>query len=220
MSSRAVVYTGGDVEHSGDLAKMFDSQTSTPVKPSRPNSGPVRSASNSGSMCKKLTGSGSVSSSRPNSGSIAKKPSGSVIGSGSGPTALQPTGLITSGPLSGDQRVASKKSVLGAGGGATHLVGEVRFKYKVSKLMIWSLVLVLIVAVLGGCFVMVVMKKDVVLVVAVGLFVFVVVVVLWNWALGRKGVLRFIDGFPDAELRSAADGQFVKVTGVMCFCKI
>lgn len=208
MSSLSIPYTGGDIKDSGDLVKMFDT---TPSKPSRPNSGPInRSTPNSGSIAKKPTLSGSGSG------------SGLKSGSGSGSVVLQPTGLITSGPLSGDQRVRrsgpidgkKKKSVLGVSNG-THLVGEVGFGYKVPIAVIWGLVLVLIVGVLGGCFVMVMMKSDMVLVVAVGLLVLVLVVVVWNCVWKRKGVLGFVDGFADAELRSAADGQYVKVTGVV-----
>ncbi|CAM8887574.1 hypothetical protein QQ045_025958 [Rhodiola kirilowii] len=201
MSSRAVPYTGGDVKKSGELGKMFDISVAVAAAPtpsklssSRPNSGSVRSG--------------------PNSGSALKKPTVS----GSGPIALQPTGLITSGPLSGDQRVRRSGSMDGKSGlgpGATHLVGEVGFGYRVPTVVVWGLVVVLAVAALGGGFVMVVMKKDVLIVAAVGLMVPVVVVVLWNLIWGMRRVLGFVDGYPDAELRSAADGQFVKVTGVV-----
>uniref|UniRef100_A0A7N0VBP1 Ubiquitin-specific protease family C19-related protein n=1 Tax=Kalanchoe fedtschenkoi TaxID=63787 RepID=A0A7N0VBP1_KALFE len=211
MSSRAVPYTGGDVKTSGELGKMFDisaasasasadacvgptpSKLSRPLTSSRPNSGSVRSG--------------------PNSGSAVKKPTGS------GPAALQPTGLITSGSLSGDQRVRRSGPTEGGAKsvpGAAHLVGEVGFGYRVPKWVVWGSVLVLAAAVLGGGFVMVVLKKGLLLLaVAVAVVAPVVAVVAWNWAWGRRGVLGFVDGYPDAELRSAADGQYVKVTGVV-----
>lgn len=36
----------------------------------------------------------------------------------------------------------------------------------------------------------------------------------WSACWGGKSLVSFIDGYPDAELRTAKNGQFVKVSGV------
>ena len=68
---------------------------------------------------------------------------------------------------------------------------------------------------LVGVFMMVTMKKAVVfggiMVIIVGVGVFVG----WNFVCKRRGVLGFVKSYPDAELRGAVDGQYVKVTGVI-----
>ncbi|GFZ06354.1 ubiquitin-specific protease family C19-related protein [Actinidia rufa] len=145
MVVRAVLYTGGDIKNSGDLGKMFDlsllDHNSHPPKPSR--------ASSSSSS---LHNSGSVRSG-PNSGPIPKKTS-------SGPMVpLQPTGLITSGPLASS---AGRRSGIGAR----------RFKRKTGLRF-------------GGD------------------------------ELEKRAFLGFLTRYPDAELRGAIDGQYVKVTGAL-----
>ncbi|KAH7569396.1 hypothetical protein JRO89_XS06G0154600 [Xanthoceras sorbifolium] len=152
MASRAVPYTGGDIKKSGELGKMFDipvvdqSQPSSfPKPPSRPST-----------------------SSQPNSGSVRSGPNSGSIKKSSGPLPLQPTGLITSGPvgsgplgarrsgqLDGSSSVtAVATSKMAYGSAVTKLGEEVKVGFRVSRAR-----------------------------------------------------------YPDAELRGAVDGQYVKVTG-------
>ncbi|KAF8409633.1 hypothetical protein HHK36_005711 [Tetracentron sinense] len=218
MGSRAVPYTGGDIKKSGELGKMFDisgvdSSSNVPpsFKPSRHssssqhNSGSFRSASNSGPLTKSS-----------NSGPLQKKLSGSM--------SLQPTGLITSGPLGtssgGGTRRSAQLELSGSIGKAvyssavTSLNEEVKFGFRVPKAIMWVFLVVVMVGLLFGVFMIVTVKKTVMLLVIGAILVPVPVVLWWNFAWGKKGLLGFLRRYPNAELRDAKDGQLVKVTGV------
>ncbi|KAI4298760.1 hypothetical protein L6164_032279 [Bauhinia variegata] len=220
MAARAVPYTGGDIKKSGELGKMFDipvldpsSTVSSSSRPSRSssqhNSGSARSGTNSGPMGR-----------HSGSGPIPKK--------SSGPMPLQPTGLITSGPLGSgpigssgagrrsghlEQTASIGKAVYGSS--VTSLNEEVKVGFRVSKAAIWVFLVVVAMALLVGVFLMVAVKKPVILAVLGAIIVPVVFLIIWNCAWGRKGLLGFVRRYPDAELRGAMDGQYVKVTGVV-----
>ncbi|KAJ8649191.1 hypothetical protein MRB53_002214 [Persea americana] len=207
MASRAVPYTGGDVKKSGELGKMFDIYVESTSFKSRPS--PSSSAPNSGSI---------PSSSRPasNSGPLQKK--------SSGPLPLPTTGLITSGPISGSGGGARRSGQLepswsmgkSYGTAVTNLgEKEAKFGFKVSKPIMWVAILVFAVGLMVGVFVMVTVKKVVILVAVGGGLVLVVLLVGWNYAWGKRGLMKFLSKYPDAELRGATDGQFIKVTGVV-----
>ncbi|KAM1460151.1 hypothetical protein ACFX2I_037002 [Malus domestica] len=223
MASRAVPYTGGDVKKSGELGKMFDIQIADhPL--SAPSSGPPPPS--------KLSGSRPSSSSQHNSGSVRSGPnSGQISKKSSGPLTpqLQVTGLITSGPLgsgplsSGPRRSSGQleqtgsmsKSKVVYGSAVTTLTDEVKVGFRVSKVAVWVFMVVAAMGLLVGGFLMVAVKKWVILV-AVALFLLpVLVVIVWNFAWRRRGLLGFVRRYPDAELRGAIDGQYVKVTGVV-----
>lgn len=195
MASRAVPYTGGDVKKSGELGKMFDIP-SRPSSSSQHNSGSVRSGSNSGHQLTKSSNSGPI---------------------------LHPTGLITSGV----QRVLRSGPLLepsvstGAGktsyGNAVTNVGEedATIGFKLSKGVMWVFGIVLFIALLVGVFMMATIKNAFILAVVAALFVPLLLLLTWNCFFRNKAFLGFLNRFPDAELRSAKDGQFVKVTGVV-----
>ncbi|XP_041992712.1 uncharacterized membrane protein At1g16860-like isoform X2 [Salvia splendens] len=224
MGSRAVPYTGGDVKKSGELGRMYGVDLSSgdhhhhppPVVPpklpsrqpssSQHNSGSARSGPNSGQMGK-------------NSGPMSKKSSSSSF---SGPmTPIQPTGLITSGSLSSNRRSGQldppvapssfKKAAYGSA--VTSLGDEVKLGFKVSKVAMWMFLVVVVMGLVVGVFLMASVKKPVILVAVVALLVPIVVIFVWNYAYRNRGVLGFLNSYPDAELRGAVDGQFVKVTG-------
>lgn len=218
MASRAVPYTGGDVKKSGELGKMFDIPVLDPSsKPSRPssssqhNSGSVRSGPNSGPVGR-----------HSNSGPIPKKSSGPMM-------PLQPTGLITSGPLGsgplgssgGGGRRSGQMEHTGSigkavyGSAVTSLGEEVKVGFRVSKVVVWVFLVVVAMGLLVGAFLMVAVKKAVILVSVAGILLPVVVVILWNYIWGKRGLLGFVRRYPDTELRGAIDGQYVKVTGVI-----
>ncbi|XP_020517445.1 uncharacterized membrane protein At1g16860 isoform X2 [Amborella trichopoda] len=217
MSSKAVPYTGGDVKKSGELGKMFDipvldkapvprPSNSNPNSNSGPNRTPTSSNPNSSSGPLRKS-SGPLSSSRQHSGSLS----------------LQPTGLITSGPISsgplnGPRRPKSgpiePNKVAGYGASITSLdAGDGGLRFKVPKLVVWVIVAVFMVALVVGVFMLVTVRKPIILFVVAGFSVPGIVMLGWNFAWRRKGLMGFIAGYPDAELRGAKNGQYVKVTG-------
>lgn len=220
MTSRSVPYTGGDPKKSGELGKMLDipGVDSSNPKPSRPSSS---SQHNSGSV---RSGPTMVQAGRPNgSGPMSRK------SSGSGPMPL-PTGLFTSGPVgsgpieaSGDGRRSGNLERPGSlgkvvyGSSVTSLGEEVKVGFRVSRVVVWVFLVVVAMSLLVGVFLMVAVKKAVILVALGAVIVPVVVVFVWNCIWGRKGLLGFLKRYPDAELRGAIDGQYVKVTGVIFF---
>ncbi|XP_021730814.1 uncharacterized membrane protein At1g16860-like [Chenopodium quinoa] len=232
MAARAVPYTGGDIKKSGELGKMFDITSGTPRSstttatsssslslssprppPSRassqPNSGSARSGPNSGPFPPRLS----------NSGSFTKKVSG--------PLSLPPTGLITSGPIRNSGQLNPGQPQVGpiGGGGQGKMVygtavtslGSEGLKYgmRVSRGAMWVFGIVVLMGLLIGVFLMVAVKKAVILVVFAAILVPIIMGLGWNYAWGKRAILGFVQKFPDAELRGAVDGQFVKVTGVV-----
>lgn len=236
MGSRAVPYTGGDIKKSGELGRMYGVDLSSgdhhhpppagpPKLPSRQpsssqhNSGSARSGPNSGQMGK-------------NSGPISKKSSSSSF---SGPmTPIQPTGLITSGPLgslgssSSNRRsgqldapsapTSFNKAVYGTA--VTSLGDEVKLGFRVSRVAMWMFLVVVVMGLVVGVFLMAAVKKPVILVAVAAVLIPVVVIFVWNYVYRNRGVLGFLKKYPDAELRGAVDGQFVKVTGVITPSKL
>ncbi|CAH2071517.1 unnamed protein product [Thlaspi arvense] len=223
MAARAVPYTGGDIKNSGELGRMFDISVaegppSNFVRPpptripslgssSNPNSGPVRSGSQSGPI-------------RKSSGPLSQ---------------LQPTGLITSGPLNSSGPIGSgsrrsgpmdhqlhhqssnlKSSKPKYGSAVTILnTDPVRVGFKVPKALIWAVIVVAAIALLIGAFLSVAVKKPLVIVVIAAAISPAAVVFVWNCIWRRRGLLGFIKNHPNAVLRGAIDGQFIKVTGVV-----
>ncbi|XP_051133733.1 uncharacterized membrane protein At1g16860-like [Andrographis paniculata] len=222
VASRAVIYTGGDVKKSGELGKMYGIDIAggeavgpaPPKLPSRPASGSARSGQSSGTLGLRST----------NSGPMSKKSSSSSF---SGPlTPIQPTGLITSGPLStsassnrrsgGQQDSAPSSFHEPAYGAAVTSLGEnVKLGLRVSRVAIWVFLVVAVMGLVVGAFLMAAVKKAVILVAVVGVLGAAVVVGAWNYAYKERSFWRFVRKFPDAELRGAVDGQYVKVTGVV-----
>ncbi|TQD92356.1 hypothetical protein C1H46_022067 [Malus baccata] len=174
----------------------------------------------------KLSGSSPSSSSQHNSGSVRSRPNfGQISKKSLGPLTpqLQLTSLITSEPLglgplsswarrsSGQLEHTGSMSKVLYGSLVTTLSEEVQVEFQVSKMAIWLfMVVVVAMGLLVGGFLMVAVKKWMMLV-AVKLFlVSVLVVVVWNCVWEKKGLLEFVMRYPDAELRGAVDGQYVK----------
>ncbi|PHT31013.1 hypothetical protein CQW23_27350 [Capsicum baccatum] len=193
--------------------------------------GSIRVGSGSGQLChgsipKKLSSSSSGQldgSIRVGSGSgqmghcpIPKKSSLSS----SGP--IQPTGLITSGPLSsttgrrsGQLEPAGSFKKVVYGSAVTGLTDDVKIKFKVSRVAMWVLVVVVLIGLMAGGFVMAAVKKSVILVGVGGVLAPIMVILVWNYAYKERGLVGFLRRYADAELRGAVDGQYVKVTGVV-----
>nr|XP_043623650.1 uncharacterized membrane protein At1g16860 [Erigeron canadensis] len=217
--SRPIPYTGGDVKNSGELGKMFAGNPPPALKPHRPStSGSLRSDPNSGS--------GPIPTRKSNSGSGGLRPTGLItsgpLRSGSGHmVVLQPTGLITSGPvrsgsgpMDAPERATGGKTVYGSS--VTTLgYDDVRLGFRVSRKLMWVLVVLLVIGLMVGAFLMVAVKKPVILIAAAAVLVPAMIVILWNCVWKKRGLLAYLRKHPDVELRSAVDGQFVKVTGIV-----
>ncbi|KAL0398831.1 UNVERIFIED_CONTAM: putative membrane protein [Sesamum radiatum] len=231
LASRAVPYTGGDVKKSGELGKMYGVDLSSgdhlhhhpPVPSKLPSRQPSSSQHNSGSA-RSGPNSGQIGPKPTNSGPMSKKSSSSSF---SGPmTPIQPTGLITSGPLgsSSSNRRSGQLDAQPApssfnkaihGSAVTSLGEEVKLGFRVSRVAMWVFLVVVVMGLVVGAFLMAAVKKPMILVVVAALLVPAVVILIWNYAYKKRGVLGFLRKYPDAELRGAVDGQYVKVTGVV-----
>ncbi|KAM1412555.1 hypothetical protein ACFX13_025566 [Malus domestica] len=92
------------------------------------------------------------------------------------------------------------------GSSVTTLSDEVKLEFWVSKVAVWMFMVVVAMRLLMGGFLMVAVKKWVMLVAVAFFLVPVLVVVVWNCVWGRKKLLWFVMRYPDVELRSAIDG--------------
>ncbi|KAM0031337.1 putative membrane protein [Helianthus debilis subsp. tardiflorus] len=194
MSSTAVPYTGGDIKKSGELGKMFDG----PRKSGQLTSGPLRTGSmGSGNMAH----ASQISSHSMNRvGSL----SGGVPGS-------------TSGPLDSSASIKSRTTSMVRNNAVTHLSpdGTQSFFRSFPKLVFWSMVLLFMMGFIAAVFILAAVGNPILLIVVVVLFAIVIVAFAWNVYWDEKAVNKFVSEYPDAELRTAKDGQFVKVSGVV-----
>lgn len=102
------------------------------------------------------------------------------------------------------------------GSAVTNLGAEgVRVRFRVSKVVVWVFLVVVAMGLLVAAFLAVAVKNVVIILVVAGLMVPVIIAGMWNWGQRRRGLLGFVKTYPDAELRGAIDGQYVKVTGVI-----
>lgn len=200
MSSTAIPYTGGDIRKSGELGKMFDIPVdNTRSKKSGPiTNAPARTGSFGGSSSSLITGGSGRQKSHSGplnkQGESVKKFSGPQTGGvaplsrqNSGPLSLPTTGLITSGPISSGSLNSS---------GAPRKVSGPLDSTSASKLQKTSIANNQAITKLNqeGNYSS---KKS------------FPKIVLW------RAVKGFIGRYPDAELRTAKDGQYVKVSGVV-----
>ncbi|KAK3427891.1 hypothetical protein EUGRSUZ_F04025 [Eucalyptus grandis] len=223
MSSIAMPYTGGDIKKSGELGKMFDipmdgskSRKSGPIagapmrtgsfggaashsgpimhntsgRASYTASGPVTSGQMSGSASMKKTNSGPLNK----HGEPIKKSSGPQSGgvtrqnSGPIPPVLPTTGLITSGPISSGPLNSSgaPRKV----SGPLDSLGSMKLPSSVAHLQ----AVTTLTQDNESSFMRNLPKS-----------------IIW----GRKAITDYIARYPDSDLRTAKNGQFVKVSGVI-----
>ncbi|XP_044967723.1 uncharacterized membrane protein At1g16860-like isoform X2 [Hordeum vulgare subsp. vulgare] len=224
IGSNMMPYTHGDLKKSGEFGKMFDlhadkSRKSGPLgnAPSSntlfgdaaSNFGPVFNAGGrsnySGSISCSVPGAGGSARAKSNSGPFNKHreqakwssgpQSGGVIpmtrqNSGPLPPVLPTTGLITSGPHSSgllNSFGAPRRKI------SASLDSAASMKVQTTSLAHNQAVTTLPTesgfSVLGN---------------------------ILKWVLwGRRGVLGFVNSYPDTDLRTAKDGEYVKVTGVV-----
>ncbi|KAM7518540.1 hypothetical protein LguiB_017502 [Lonicera macranthoides] len=216
----------GSASHSGQILPNTTSGTSVGVSgsaaPKKSNSGPLNKH---GEPLKKSSGpqSGGVTPvGRQNSGPIA-------------PPVLPATGLITSGPISSGPLNSSgaPRKVSGPldskGSVKLHSFSvannqavttlsqddDYSFKKNFPKPILWSMILLFVMGFIAGGFILGAVHNPILLIVVVVLFGVVAALFTWNTCWGRRAITGFIARYPDAELRTAKDGQYVKVSGVV-----
>ncbi|ESW14108.1 hypothetical protein PHAVU_008G253800 [Phaseolus vulgaris] len=222
MTSTAVPYTGGDIKRSGELGKMFDipvdgskSRKSGPITgaPSRTgsfggagsHSGPIQpnaaaraAYTTSGPM---TSGGmiGSTSMKKSNSGPLNKH--GEPVKKSSGPQSggVTPVGRQNSGPLA---PVLPTTGLITSGPISSGPLNSSGAPRKVS-------------GPLEATGSMKMQGSAIVHNQAVTVLSQVAASFSWNTYWGRRSIMGFVAHYPDSELRTAKNGQFVKVSGVV-----
>ncbi|TXG69506.1 hypothetical protein EZV62_004441 [Acer yangbiense] len=205
-------------------------------------SGPMTSGGMAGSASMKKTNSGPLNkhgeplkkSSGPQSGGVTRQNSGPI------PPNLPATGLITSGPItsgplnsSGVSRKVSgsfdtsgsvklQSSSIAQNQAVTTISQDEDFSFRTNlpRSAIWLVILVFVMALIAGGFILGAVHNPVLLIVVVVLFGAVVAIFIWNTCWGRRAIINFIARYPDADLRTAKNGQYVKVTGLCGYAQV
>ncbi|KAJ8770590.1 hypothetical protein K2173_018081 [Erythroxylum novogranatense] len=171
-------------------------------------------------------------SSGPQSGGVT--PSGRQ-NSGPLPPVLPTTGLITSGPISsgplnssgaprkvsgplestGSMKISGSAVVHNQAMTVLNQDDDFSFRRNFPKPILWSLVLLFVMGFIAGGFILGAVHNAILLIVVVILFGAVAALFTWNTYFGRGAIMGFISRYPDAELRDAKNGQFVKISGVV-----
>ncbi|CAB4265329.1 unnamed protein product [Prunus armeniaca] len=162
----------------------------------RTTSGPVSSGGMPGPASLKKSNSGPLNkhgeplkkSSGPQSGVVT--PTGRQ-NSGPLPPVLPATGLITSGPISSGPLNASRAPLKVSG--PLESMGSMKVQ--------------------AGGFILGAVHNAYLLIVVVILFGAVATLFTWNTYWGRRAIIGYIASYSDSELRTAKNGQFVKVSG-------
>ncbi|WCJ37139.1 Ubiquitin-specific protease family C19-related protein [Euphorbia peplus] len=221
----------GVSSHSGSM------MTSAAPRAGYTVSGPLSSAGMPGSTSMKRTSSGPLNkhgepirkSSGPQSTGATRQNSGSI------PPVLPTTGLITSGPLSsgpltssgGPRKVSGPLESMGSGKVNSFSIAhnpaittlspedDYSFKKNFPKPVLWLVILIFVMGFLAGGFILGAVHNAILLLVVVVIFGAVTALFIWNMCWGRTAISDFIARYPDADLRTANNGQYVKVSGVV-----
>ncbi|KAI7753969.1 hypothetical protein M8C21_029101, partial [Ambrosia artemisiifolia] len=197
----------GGVPGSASLKKTNSGPLNKHGEPIRKSSGPQ--------------GGGLTSGSRHNSGPLPPVlPATGLITSGpilSGPLNSAGGPRKTSGPLDASASIKSRTTSMVKNHAVTHLSQDdtQSFFSSFPKLVFWSMVLLFVMGFIAAIFILAAVGNPILLIVVVVLFVIVSLAFAWNVYWDGKAVNKFISEYPDAELRTAKDGQFVKVSGVV-----
>ncbi|XP_028776842.1 uncharacterized membrane protein At1g16860 [Neltuma alba] len=176
------------------------------------NSGPLNKH---GEPIKKSSGPQSGGYTRQNSGPIPVLPTTGLITSG--PLNSSGAPRKVSGPLESTGSLKSHSSSVAHNPAVTTLGqgDEYSFMRNFPKPILWSVVLIFVMGFIAGGFILGAVHNAVLLIVVVILFTAVAALFTWNSCCGRRAIVGFISRYPDAELRTAKNGQFVKVSGVV-----
>ncbi|XP_071729688.1 uncharacterized membrane protein At1g16860-like [Rutidosis leptorrhynchoides] len=218
--------TSGSTAHSGQISsnsmnRMGSLSGGVPGSNSmkKTNSGPLNKH---GEPMRKLSGpQGGGVTSRQNSGPLPPVlPATGLITSGpvlSGPLNSSGAPRRSSGPLDSSGSIKSRSTSMVKNPAVTHLSQECSHSFFRSfpRIVFWSMVLLFLMGFIAAVFILAAVGNPILLVVVVVLFAIVSLAFSWNVYRGKKAVIKFIAQYPDAELRTAKDGQFVKVSGVV-----
>lgn len=225
---------GGAASQSGPINATGRSSYSGSLSSGHPGSlvtgGSNRQKSNSGPLnrhgdpVKRSSGpqSGGVTPmSRQNSGPLAPVlPVTGLITSGpitSGPLSSSGAPRKVSGPLDSTGSLKMHSASIVHNQAVTNLsqVEDESFKGNVPKFILWAMILLFVMGFIAGGFILGAVHNPVLLLVVVVFFGIVATLFIWNRCWGKGAVVGYITRYPDAELRTAKDGQYVKVSGVV-----
>ncbi|RZR86856.1 hypothetical protein BHM03_00014138 [Ensete ventricosum] len=183
--------SSGPLKHGDSVKKASGPQSGGVTQVGRQNSGPLPPVLPTTG----LITSGSISSGPLNSSGVAQKLSGSLESAKS----MKPHSVS----------VIHNQAV-------TNLTQEDDYLFKGSlpKPIIWSVVLLFVMGFIAGGFILGAVHNVILLMVVVIIFGGVVMLSFWNTCFGRRAIVGFIARYPDVDLRTAKDGQYVKVSGV------
>jgi hypothetical protein len=210
--------TGGPATsrtYSGSL-----SSSGVPVARTKSNSGPLNKH---GEPTKKSSGpqSGGVTPmARQNSGPLAPVlPTTGLITSGpisSGPLNSSGAPRKFSGPLDSTGSIKMRTTSFAHNQAVTNLSPDEGYSIGSSfpKPIMWSVILLFVMGFIAGGFILGAVHNPVLLIVVVIIFGAVAALLAWNICWGKRAVIGFVGRYADADLRTAKDGQYVKVTGV------
>ncbi|KAJ7564319.1 hypothetical protein O6H91_02G012800 [Diphasiastrum complanatum] len=206
------------------------------------NSGPLsgsgsasaRQGSKSGPLSKSADFTSSRASSKTSVTTLAAHTPKTSKHSGPLPSNLPATGLITSGPItSGPLSTGSSRKYSGpidsanpgklmtgptANNQAVNNLShekEYSFRKNFPKVILWTVISLFVMGFIAGAFILAAVKNAILLIVVAALFGALVLLVVWNSFWGKRTVIGFTTGYPNSELGTAKDGQYVKVTGVV-----
>ncbi|XP_010539609.1 PREDICTED: uncharacterized membrane protein At1g16860-like [Tarenaya hassleriana] len=199
----------------GRMSGSLGSAGSASMK--KTNSGPL---SKHGEPLKKSSGPQSGGVTRQNSGPIPVLPATGLITSGpitSGPLNASGAPRKVSGPLDSSGSMKAHMSSVVHNQAVTTLGPEDDFSCMESfpKPVLWLVVLIFVMGFLAGGFILGAVHNPILLIVVAVLFTVVAALFIWNICRGTNGITDFIAHYPDADLRTAKNGQYVKVTGVV-----
>lgn len=220
---------GGATSNNTGRASYSSGPVGSGVPGSGTGGGSIRQKSNSGPLnrhgesIKKLSGpqSGCVTPmARQNSGPLAPMlPTTGLITSGpisSGPLNSSGAPRKVSGPLDSTGSLKLHSASIVHNQAVTNLSQEDEYSFRRSfpKPIFWAVILLFVMGFIAGGFILGAVHNAILLIVVVVLFGAVAALFTWNTCWGRRSITRFIAQYPDAELRTAKDGQYVKVSGV------
>ena len=218
---------GGAASHSGPIMPNAAARSIyTTSGPISSGAGAAVKKTNSGPLNKH--GEPIKKSSGPQSGGVTRQNSGPI------PPNLPTTGLITSGPISsgplnssgaprkvsgplesmGSMKMQGSSVVNNQAVTTLSQDDEYSFRRNFPKPILWSVILLFVMGFIAGGFILGAVRNAILLIVVVILFAAVATLFTWNTCWGRRAVVNFISSYPDAELRTAKNGQLVKVSGV------
>ncbi|KAJ9550731.1 hypothetical protein OSB04_014776 [Centaurea solstitialis] len=222
---------GGNTSHSAQTASHSINRMSSlsggvpgSVSMKKTSSGPLNKHGEPIRKSSGPQGAGMTSASRQNSGPLPPVlPATGLLTSGpilSGPLNSSGAPRKSSGPLDSSGSIKSRTTSMVKNQAVTHLSQEDKHSFFRSfpKLVFWSIVLLFVMGFIAAVFILAAVGNPILLVVVVVLFATVSLAFAWNACRGRKAVIKFISEYPDAELRTAKDGQFVKVSGISMRC--